>query len=310
MLRLIRDAILRSSVLTVVLTTLLLATHAESTFKALATRGDWFLGQSESPTARSVRSFLFDAADGLEWLYNLVREKAFADEDLLDPDILPDGDIAPEVAGDPSVLVAPAPNGVKPQEKRKRSRTRYAELPIAGWDRTWPLPNKVHPKLASMPSSAKGSVDAVAAWVTSTETDPYLRVKLIHDFVATHVAYDVASLRDGSFAKPSTQSPKTVLERGMGVCAGYARLMAAIGKVTGDHLRYVHGDTRTEDMYATHYSGDLPPRQDVGHAWVMARIRRNMTKRSAFAAPLVKASGIVEMYRPSGSGRSARLAPH
>jgi len=39
-------------------------------------------------------------------------------------------------------------------------------------------------------------------------------------------------------------------------------------------------------------------------------IRRNMTKRSAFAAPLVKASEIVEMYHPSGSGRSARLAPH
>jgi len=42
----------------------------------------------------------------------------------------------------------------------------------------------------------------------------------------------------------------------------------------------------------------------------LSTIRRNMTKRSAFAAPLVKASGIVEMYRPSGSGRSARLAPH
>jgi len=39
-------------------------------------------------------------------------------------------------------------------------------------------------------------------------------------------------------------------------------------------------------------------------------IIRNMTKRSAFAAHLVKAPGIVQMYRPSGSGRSARLAPH
>jgi len=41
-----------------------------------------------------------------------------------------------------------------------------------------------------------------------------------------------------------------------------------------------------------------------------AAIKRNMTKRSAFAAPLAKAPGIVQMYRPSGSGSSARLAPH
>jgi len=51
---------------------------------------------------------------------------------------------------------------------------------------------------------------------------------------------------------------------------------------------------------------DVAPREVV---WTTP-IRRNMTKGSAFATPLVKASGIVEMYRPSGSGRSARLASH
>jgi hypothetical protein len=46
-----RLAILRSSVLSTALIVGLLATHPKTTFEALATRGDWFLGGSRSETA-------------------------------------------------------------------------------------------------------------------------------------------------------------------------------------------------------------------------------------------------------------------
>ena len=45
----ITDAILRSGVLSAIFLIVIVATHAETTFKALATRGDWFL-----PSARGA----------------------------------------------------------------------------------------------------------------------------------------------------------------------------------------------------------------------------------------------------------------
>lgn len=70
----IRDAILRSSFLSLTFVVILLATHPKLAFEALATRGDWFLGGSRSALAEDVRRVLHTAADGLEWLNELVRE--------------------------------------------------------------------------------------------------------------------------------------------------------------------------------------------------------------------------------------------
>jgi transglutaminase/protease-like cytokinesis protein 3 len=46
------------------------------------------------------------------------------------------------------------------------------------------------------------------------------------------------------------------------VCAGYAKLLVALGKVTGDEILYIVGDARSEDA----------PMEGESHAWNAARI--------------------------------------
>lgn len=50
-----------------------------------------------------------------------------------------------------------------------------------------------------MPDEAKKSIESVGAYLRSEITDPFMRVKAIHDFVATWVAYDAIGLADGSY---------------------------------------------------------------------------------------------------------------
>ena len=45
-----------------------------------------------------------------------------------------------------------------------------------------------------MPPETKASVESIGRWIAARETDPYHRVKAIHDFVADHVAYDAPAL--------------------------------------------------------------------------------------------------------------------
>jgi len=81
-------------------------------------------------------------------------------------------------------------------------------------------------------------------------------VKLLHDWVALNVRYDVPSLNDGSYT--TKQRAERVLRDRTGVCAGYANLLVALGEVTGDEIVYVTGDTRAID--------------GPGHAWNAVRI--------------------------------------
>ena len=53
-----------------------------------------------------------------------------------------------------------------------------------------------------------------------------------------------------------------MFQRRRAVCAGYANLLAALGKVTGDDIRVVTGDARTDGSDLT----------GEGHAWNAARI--------------------------------------
>ncbi|MEI2677146.1 MAG: transglutaminase-like domain-containing protein [Burkholderiaceae bacterium] len=222
----IRDAILRSSFLSLTFVVILLATHPKLAFEALATRGDWFLGGSRSALAEDVRRVLHTAADGLEWLNELVREKAFR----LDDD-------------DPDAIAA-----------------RAVTQAIPGTELRWPLAAEVHPAVLAMPDEAKKSIESVGAYLRSEITDPFMRVKAIHDFVATWVAYDAIGLADGSYKEADRQEPRTVFEAKKGVCAGYALLVAAIARVTGDNVVYVVGDARHPSNYETVARDSLPSR--------------------------------------------------
>jgi transglutaminase/protease-like cytokinesis protein 3 len=88
-----------------------------------------------------------------------------------------------------------------------------------------------------------------------------MRLKAAHDYVADRIAYDVVALRTENFPD---QSADAVLASGLGVCAGYANLLAAIGNAAGIETVVVVGDARSGvDGFGT---------DDPGHAWNAARL--------------------------------------
>lgn len=130
---------------------------------------------------------------------------------------------------------------------------------IRGAHDHWPLPDGPHELASSVPSSQEGSIRDVAVYIRDHEADPHKRFKALHDYVVTRVSYDVESLEPG---KRRPQDADTVFREHRGVCAGYANLLAALGREAGFEIAYVSGRTRAED-------GDL---SGGFHAWNAVRI--------------------------------------
>jgi hypothetical protein len=130
---------------------------------------------------------------------------------------------------------------------------------LSGDDSHWPLAPSPHPLAIDIPVEHAGSIQSVGAYIASQEPDPFLRVKALHDYVTTRVAYDVASLEDGHRAP---QDADTVFQTHLGVCAGYANLLVALGKVADVEIVYLTGQSRDQ-------TGEI---SGSYHAWNAARI--------------------------------------
>jgi transglutaminase-like putative cysteine protease len=217
---------------------------------AVSSRGDWMLEGLDSAPARRVREWLHGLADRFDWLYESSHENEY--EDLVDVE-----KDAPKP--DPSQQSDAEDPWKKPFEHEPAPPQDEATEPQPLAPGAWPQPAELHPAVTSMPPETKASVESIGRWIAERETDPYHRVKAIHDFVADHVAYDAPALAAGNYPP---QDADTVLRAGVGVCAGYANLMKAIADVTGDEIVIVVGDARGE-------GGAIDGR---GHAWNAARI--------------------------------------
>ncbi|HEX8699082.1 MAG TPA: transglutaminase domain-containing protein [Myxococcaceae bacterium] len=154
----------------------------------------------------------------------------------------------------PSVAKPPqqAPKPEKPTEVRR-----------AGGQLTYPLPNQIHPAVTSLPRSVETDLATVAKYLVSQERDPFQRVKVLHDYVADRVVYDVEALKTGNF--PS-QRPEAVFQNRKGVCAGYSNLLAAMGQAVGEEIVSVSGDAYTPHLL------DVLGEEFNGHAWNAVRI--------------------------------------
>jgi len=265
----IRDAILRSSFLAIVFLVVLLATHPATAFKALATRGDWFLGGSTSESSQSVRGFLGKLAGGLEGLYNLTRKEVFEDDaEAKSISPTPQPTVVPDASKPGTVDVAkPPPTKVVPPA---------SGLPIPGSAWTWPLPKTVHPVLAKIPEESKASIAALGKYLAAELQDPFERTKAVHDFVATWVSYDVALLRqlDAGIDVPDITAA-AVFKTRKSVCDGYSKLLVALGKASGLKIVRVTGDTRSISDYAGLKSANSDPvLGGAGHAWNAVEIEK------------------------------------
>lgn len=247
--------ILRTLLLNLIFLTCLLALRPQTSFLALSTRGDWMLEGRQGPQIAWVRRSLFQLANELEWLYLAVHQnpyKQYADTKAIRP--------APQPTAQPSAQPTPhsepSPQAQKtPQPTLTNTATQPATL--------WTTNTAIHPAVANMPASVETSIASVAQYLAQQEHDPFLRVKALHDYVANRLAYDAPAFF-GQVPRPP-QDAETVFLTRKAVCAGYAKLLEALGQAIGEEIVYVVGDSRSQ-------SSDL---NGGSHAWNAARIAGN-----------------------------------
>lgn len=205
----------------------LLYTFPRVAFVSLSARGDWMLDGVTGPRADQARKLLFGAADGLEWLYRATSKNPY--EALVENSV------------DRVKLLLPDPDAATP---------------------LWPWKSPaLHPLVTRIPPSEETSLESVARYLARGEPDPFLRVKALHDYVADRVAYDAESLYAGRYPP---QDAAYVFKNRVGVCAGYANLLAAMGKAVNEDIIVVVGDARSPD--GKELTGG-------GHAWNAAKIQ-------------------------------------
>ncbi|WP_445634670.1 Transglutaminase-like domain-containing protein [Nostoc sp. DSM 114161] len=109
----------------------------------------------------------------------------------------------------------------------------------------WPWQDNaaIAPIIANMPSNAETSIESVAKYIAQHQSDPYLRIKAIHDYVISRVTYDLDVLKTG--IRPA-QDAKTVFLTHKGVCEGYANLFMALGRAIGADVVYIRGKIRRD----------------------------------------------------------------
>ncbi len=123
----------------------------------------------------------------------------------------------------------------------------------------WPWDGQISPTVSGMNAQDELTLASVAQYIRSRESDPFRRVKALHDWVVTRLEYDHDSVNP---MRRKPQDAATVFQNRVGVCEGYARLLVELGRLTGDQIVYLTGDVREE-------FGAAAP---VGHAWNAAKI--------------------------------------
>jgi hypothetical protein len=227
---------LRTLAINAIAITLLLVWQPRTIFIALSTRGDWMLDGMKGDTVQLVRQSLFKVAGGLEGLYKAFNKNPFEQFDDDSSKRSPSQDLnqTSKVAAKPE----PASN-----------KSSWA------WDG-----QGLHPAVVNIPANVETSIESVGQYIASKESDPMLRVKALHDYVADRIAYDAESYFAGKYPP---QDAETVFRTRKAVCAGYAKLLEALGKAAGQEIVYVVGNSRSQ-------TSDL---SGQGHAWNAAKVK-------------------------------------
>lgn len=238
--------IARTLVVNLLFIAVLLFRYPGDAFAALATRGDWFLEGRSGDLATVARALLFKTAGGLEGLHRAAHRNRFEDA-VAKGTVKP-----PDVVPPPSEPLPTPPEGPGPSGALRGAV-------VKGGAPAWPLAAELHPLVASLPSDVEISPASVARHLAERESDPWQRVKALHDWVADRVAYDADSYYSRELPP---QDAETVFRRRTAVCAGYANLLAAMGQAAGEEIVVVPGDARNDGADLT----------GEGHAWNAAKL--------------------------------------
>jgi hypothetical protein len=242
--------VLRSLALNLSIILILLVFFPQASFRALATRGDWMLDHSRASWTPKARQTLVKAAGCLEWLYKATKDDPYKQFEPTEQE-----HVVPE-ANDFIGIVEIAKQQANKDQKQPNAPPSTTDKE---WEKqAWPSAAKLHPLVTSIPPSEEKDYQSVAKYIAAHETRPFERIKALHDYVADRIQYDAVAYEDRVI--PS-QEADVVFASKKSVCAGYAKLMAAMGKEIGEKIMYVSGMARSSQ-------GD-----GEGHAWNAAQIK-------------------------------------
>ena len=245
--------VLRTLAINTLFLVVLLAVFPSRAFVALSARGDWMLDGHHGAVAERARRVLVTCAGAVEWLYRASHDNPYREgREGLGDGVSP----VPTTATATATATATVPASESPSVPVPAGPGPVPASPLH-----YPFPATIHPVVAAMPREAEVSIESVGTYIAAREPDPVLRVKALHDWVADRVAYDTPNYV-AHRVPDADRDALAVFRSRVGVCAGYAKLLAALGKVTGDDILYVVGDAR---------SGNAPMEGEA-HAWNAAKL--------------------------------------
>ncbi len=124
------------------------------------------------------------------------------------------------------------------------TRLRYNPTPpslTSPW--AWKNHETIHPIVTSLTPDIEKSIKSVADYIAQQESDPYLRIKALHDYVISRLSYDLNVLKTG--VRPD-QDAQTVFSTRKAVCEGYANLFMALGREIGIDVVFIGGKVRRD----------------------------------------------------------------
>ena len=210
--------------------------HTHDAFRAVAVRGDWMLDGFEGDFVTKTRHVLLTVADTFEHRW-LEREATYGKSDAPPPTPTPTGTQAPG----------------------------------------WPMDPAVDVQVKEIPEDSQKSIATVGKYLADRITEPRRLVKALHDYVDLRLTYDhkaAAAITAGDFMHAPPQDAESVFTARTAVCAGYANLLAALGKAAGVEIAYITGYARDSEQ-RTPENDDaalLATLQGYAHAWNAAHI--------------------------------------
>jgi len=133
--------------------------------------------------------------------------------------------------------------------------------------------NKMDPRVRRVPAEIQRGVfedqerflKPLVRFLTVGAKDDFHKVKILHDWLADNIAYDVESFFSGADVD---SSPASTLKRRKGVCYGYAGLMVQMCELAGIPCERISG-------YGRGYGFAVGRTENIGdtnHAWNAVRI--------------------------------------
>jgi hypothetical protein len=246
--------------------------NSATAFRALAVRGDWMLEGHDGPIATEVRGVLLGLADRLDRRLN-AEEEHYGQSDAAPEDVKPSedrpdakrtgGGSGGSAEATPETPDAPATPDAKPADKPSTGK------PAA----EWPLPRDPDPIVTAIPEAEQASIESVGKYLATRFSDKRALVKALHDYVVLRLTYDEATLEKlqrKDYANVPSQEAEAVFAARTGVCAGYARLMVALGKAVGVEITYVTGYIRDAERRVAVDGSEASLKSSLegySHAW-------------------------------------------